>query len=63
MADSGDTKRRNRRRQRRSGAATLDYALLMGVVMPMVAFCVWAGPRLIRQVYEMILVCVSWPFM
>jgi hypothetical protein len=41
----------------------LDYALVLGVVLPMVAFCVWAGPRLIRQVYEMTLVLVSWPFM
>lgn len=63
MAASGYTMRRSRRRNRRAGAATLDYALLMGVVLPMVAFCVWAGPRLIRQVYDVILVCVSWPFM
>ena len=54
---------RARMRRDRRGAATLDYALLLGVVMPMVAFCLWAGPRLMRQVYEMLLVCISWPFL
>jgi hypothetical protein len=54
---------RSRRRRDRRGAATLDYALVLGVVLPMVGFCLWAGPRLIRQVYEMTLVLVSWPFM
>lgn len=51
------------KRRDRAGAATLDYALLMGVVAPMAAFCLWAGPRLMRQVYEMLLVCISWPFL
>lgn len=56
--------RRGGRRQRaRKGAAALDYALLLGVVLPMAAFCLWAGPRLMRQTYEMLLVCVSWPFL
>lgn len=55
-------KRGGLRRRARTGAATLDYALLLGVVLPMAAFCLWAGPRLMRQVYEMLLVCISWPF-
>ncbi|HVA48567.1 MAG TPA: hypothetical protein VNH11_19535 [Pirellulales bacterium] len=57
------TRRGSRNRRDRAGAATLDYALLMGVVLPMAAFCMWAGPRLMRQVYEMLLVCISWPFL
>jgi hypothetical protein len=56
-------KRSTRWRRHRAGAATLDYALLSGVVLPMTAFCLWAGPRLMRQVYEMLLVCISWPFL
>ncbi len=52
-----------RTQRARTGAATLDYALLLGVVLPMAAFCLWAGPRLMRQVYEMLLVCISWPFL
>lgn len=56
-------KLRSRRQRARTGAATLDYALLLGVVLPMAAFCLWAGPRLMRQVYEMLLVCISWPFL
>lgn len=54
---------RRRGRRRRRGASTLDYVLVLGVTFPLVAFIVWASPRLIRQVYEMILVLVAWPFM
>lgn len=63
MRKSQLTTSRARMRRARRGVATLDYALLLGVVMPMVAFCLWAGPRLMRQVYEMLLVCISWPFL
>jgi len=49
--------------RRRAGAATLDYVLVLGVILPMVAFVMWAGPRIIRLAYEMIAVLVSWPFM
>ena len=55
--------RRRCRRRQRAGVASIDYALLIGVVLPMAAFCVWVGPRLLRQVYEILLVCISWPFM
>jgi hypothetical protein len=59
-----DTKRRimPARARRRAGAATLDYVLVLGVILPMVAFVMWAGPRIIRLAYEMIAVLVSWPF-
>lgn len=56
-------RRGGRQRRARRGAAAIDYALLLGVVLPMAAFCLWAGPRLMRQVYEMLLVCISWPFL
>lgn len=49
--------------KRRSGAATLDYVLILGVVLPLVAFVMGVGPRIIRLAYEMIAMLVGWPFM
>lgn len=49
--------------RRRAGAASLDYVLVLGVVFPLAAFLMWAGPRIIRLVYEMACMLVSWPFM
>ena len=54
--------RRFRRRARR-GAATLDYVLVIGVVLPLAAFVLKFGPRIMADVYEMTSVLVSWPFM
>lgn len=51
------------RRDRRGAAASLDYILLIGVILPAAAFTMWAGPRLIRLTYEMVYVLISWPFM
>ena len=50
-------------RRSRRGAATLDYVLVLGVILPLVAFIMWIGPRIMQLVYEMICVMVSWPFM
>lgn len=50
-------------RQRRAGVASLDYMLVLGVVLPMVVFVMWAGPRIMRLAYDMVCVLVSWPFM
>jgi hypothetical protein len=43
--------------------ATLDYALVLGVVMPAVALIMWVAPAIITRVYEMSCTLVSWPFM
>lgn len=51
------------RGRRRRGNASLDYALIIGVVLPMLAFIMWVGPRIIKVAYEMVMVMVSWPFM
>lgn len=48
---------------RRAGAASLDYVLILGVVLPMVVFILRVGPRMIRLAYEVVSVLVSWPFM
>ena len=53
---------RRSRRNRRTGAATLDYVLVLLVVMPMVAFLLRIAPRVMNFVYEMTSVLVSWPF-
>ncbi|MFO0868786.1 MAG: hypothetical protein U0935_07520 [Pirellulales bacterium] len=46
----------------RRGAASLDYVLVMGVVLPLVAIVYWAGPRMMNLVYEMTSVLMGWPF-
>ncbi|MBN1395777.1 MAG: hypothetical protein JW959_12210 [Pirellulales bacterium] len=54
----------NRRKtQSRAGLASLDYVLILCVVLPMVAFIMWIGPRIMGLVYEMTCVLISWPFM
>jgi len=47
---------------RRRGAATLDYALTMGVVLPMAGIVLWFGPRILRLVYEFTSSVIGWPF-
>lgn len=47
----------------RAGLASLDYVLILGVVLPMVTFIMLIGPRIMRLAYEMVCVLISWPFM
>jgi hypothetical protein len=47
----------------RNGLATLDYVLVLGVILPLAAFMFWVAPRIMNLVYEMTCVLVSWPFM
>jgi hypothetical protein len=47
---------------RRRGAATIDYVLVMGIILPLAAFLIWAAPRIMNLVYEMTSVLVSSPF-
>lgn len=49
--------------RRRVGAAAVDYVLILAVVLPMVTFLMWAGPRMIRLAYDLTCLLVSWPFM
>lgn len=46
-----------------AGLATLDYVLILGVVLPLAAFILWIGPRIMRLAYEMVCVLVSGPLM
>jgi len=40
----------------------LDYVLILGVVLPLVTFIMWIGPRIIRLAYEMACTLIAWPF-
>ncbi len=48
---------------RRSGQASVDYVLLLGILLPMIVFLMRVGPRIIRLAYEMTCVLIAWPFM
>ena len=54
----GRTAKPNRR-----GVATLDYALLLGILLPAVAVLIGAGSKIMQLVYEMLAVFLAWPFM
>jgi hypothetical protein len=58
------SKQKTRRKPyRRSGVAALDYMLVLGVILPLVAFIMVIGPKMIGLVYSMISLLISWPFM
>jgi hypothetical protein len=54
---------RRRKPRNRAGVSALDYMLILGILMPCLAFLMWAGPLIMGLVYEMDSVLVSWPFM
>jgi len=48
---------------KRKGAATLDYILVLGAILPIAGVSIYLGGKIIKLVYEMTCVLVSWPFM
>lgn len=52
-----------RRGCRRAGVATLDYVLVLGIILPLAAIVIPAGKRILELVYEMICTLIAWPFM
>jgi hypothetical protein len=50
-------------RRRRGGASSVDYVLVLGVVLPLLGFIMWIGPLILRLAYEMVCVLVGWPFL
>jgi len=54
-------KRRSGRRNRR-GAATIDYFLVICIILPLAAFLFRIGPRIIHSVYDVLTVLVASPF-
>lgn len=63
MRRSKQTRRTQPRSRRRIGAASLDYVLVLCIVVPMAIFVMGAAPRIMRLAYEVVCVLVSWPFM
>jgi hypothetical protein len=60
------TRKRRKHRQQsrlRRAAASLDYVLVMGIVLPLAALLFRVAPRMMNLVYEMTCVLISWPFM
>lgn len=49
--------------KKRRGVSTLDYVLVLGVILPMAAFLLRVGPQIINAAYEMVSVLVAWPFL
>ncbi len=47
----------------RRGVATLDYVLLLGIVLPLLTIVIPQGRRMMQLVFEMTCTLVSWPFM
>jgi len=47
----------------RAGASTLDYILVLGVILPLLAFAIPTGKRIIQLTYEMVCTLVAWPMM
>jgi hypothetical protein len=41
----------------------LDYALVLGVVMPLALIVVPTSIRMVRAVYEMLVLLIAWPFL
>jgi hypothetical protein len=50
-------------RPSRRGAALLDYVLVLGAALPMVAMSYYYSTKIIRAVYQMTCALVCWPFM
>ena len=51
------------RRHRRRGSATIDYFLIICIVLPLAALVLHFGPRAMHSVYDMLTVVVAWPFL
>ena len=54
---------RGRPRRVRWGSSTIDYFLLMAVILPLAAFLLQIAPRMMRSVYDLLTVVVAWPFL
>jgi hypothetical protein len=50
-------------RARRCGAATVDYVLGLGVVLPLLLIAIPASRRIMQLVYEFAATTIAWPFM
>lgn len=49
--------------KRRRGVATLDYVLVLGVILPLATFVLWVAPRMMQLVYEVLCLFMASPWM
>jgi hypothetical protein len=56
-------RQKQRKWSSRAGVSSVDYVLILGVILPMVAFLMWIGPQIMNLAYEMLGMLVAWPFM
>ncbi|RMG37275.1 MAG: hypothetical protein D6725_09090, partial [Planctomycetota bacterium] len=47
---------------RRRGASTVDYVLLLGLLLPIAVFALPAGRRILEAVFRMTCTLIGWPF-
>ena len=47
----------------RRGSATIDYFLLIAIILPLAAFLFRIAPRAMHSVYDLLTVLVAWPFL
>jgi hypothetical protein len=47
----------------RYGAATVDYVLGLGVILPLLVVVLPIGRRMMQSVFELACTVISWPFM
>ena len=57
------TVRKRKPSARRRGSATIDYFLIICIVLPLAALVLHFGPRAMHSVYDMLTVVVAWPFL
>ena len=50
-------------RLKRRGSATIDYFLLIAIILPLAAFLFRIAPRAMHSVYDLLTVLVAWPFL
>jgi len=49
-------------KDRRRGVASIDYVLVLGIILPLAAFLYRVVPKIINLVYDMVTVLTVWPF-
>lgn len=54
---------RHKPRCRRRGAGSLEFVLVLGVILPLVAIALPATRKMSQRVYEMTSTLISWPFL
>lgn len=50
-------------RKQRRGAATVDFLLGLGVVLPLLVIVLPAGRRAMQLIFELACALVAWPFL